>query len=214
MLRKLYFIIFLITAICSSSKAQLENVFVETYYISDSIDATDSTSKPLPIGSTTYRIFIDLKPGSKLKRIYGDAFHPIKIMSTDTFWNNTDNGQSFAYLINKNRLGDNTVALDSWLTLGQATKLTPIPYFGVPKVNDRDSSIVGGINNDGGSQGIETGLLTNNIPQLGIPLTLKDGLDTMTVGPENWISYGILDELTNDDSTIFGSLKPGLQLLL
>jgi len=213
MLRKLHYIILLIFAFSSTTKAQLENVLVETYYISDSLDATDSTSKPLPIGSTTYRIFINLKPGSKLKKVYGDAFHPIKIISTDTFWNNTDNGQSFAYLINKNRLGDNTVALDTWLTLGQATKLTPIPYFGVPKVNDRDSSIIGGINNDGGSQGIGTGLLTNNIPQLGIPLTLKDGLDTMTVGPENWISYGILDELTNDDSTIFGSLKPGLQFI-
>jgi hypothetical protein len=198
---------------CLKINAQIEKVIVETYYISDSLDATDVTGIPLPKGSTTYRIFIDLKAGSKLKKIYGSEFHPIKIMSTDTFWNNTDNGQSFAYLINKNRLGDNTVALDSWITLGQATKLTPIPYFGVPKVNDRDGSIVGGANNDGGSEAIPEGLLTNNNAQIGIALTEKDGLDTMTISPENWSSYGILDESTNEDSTIFGSLKRGVNFI-
>jgi len=187
----------------------INKVIVETYYISNSLDATDSTGLPLQIGSTTFRIFIDMKPGAKLKKIYGDAFHPIKIMSTDTFWNNTDNGETFAYNINKNRLGDNTVALDSWLTLGQATKLTPIPYFGILKISDRDGSIVGGVNNDGGSASIAQGLLTNSNAQIGVALTIADGLDTMTITPSNWANYGFIDEISNEDSTVFGSLKRG-----
>lgn len=190
-----------------NSTAQIEKVFVENYYISDSLDATDSTSFPLPKGSKTYRIFIDLKAGSKLRKIYGDINHSLEIKSSDTIWNNTDNGISFAYEQNKNRLGDNTVALDSWLTIGEISKSTPAPaYFGIPKINDINGSVVGGPNNDGGSMGISEGLLTNSTNWMGLPLTSHDGIDTSYTLPENWISYGIVDPLTGDDSTIFGSL--------
>ena len=191
------------------SYAQLEKVIVEKYYISDSNDFTDASGGIVPVGSTTYRIFIDLAPGSVLKNIYGDANHPFKIASTEVFFNNILDGQTFAKDFIKNRYTENTVALDSWLTLGQTTKKQgAITNFGVLKGQDDDGSFIGGINNDGGSEAVLTGLLINEDPLCGIPLTIADGMDTMTEQPTNWIHTGILDFSTGNDSTIFGSISP------
>lgn len=191
----------------SNTFAQLEKVIVEKYYVSDAIDFTDTTGGIVPIGSSTYRIYVDLAPGSVLKKIYGDANHPFKITSTESFFNNEIDGQTFAKDFIKNRYTENTVALDSWLTLGQTTKKQgSITNFGVLKTQDDNGSFIGGINNDGGSQLIATGLLTNADPSFGIPLTVADGMDTLTNQPNNWIHNGVLDFSTGNDSTIFGSL--------
>jgi len=78
-------------------------------------------------------------------------------------------------------------------------------YYGILKNQDDDGSFIGGINNNGGSSLIATGLLVNNDPSCGIPLTVADGIDTMTVTPNNW-DPGAFD--VQNDSTIFGSLVP------
>lgn len=187
------------------AQAQLEKVFVETYYISDSYDAADTYGGYLENGSTTYRIYVDLVKGSKVQKIYGDVNHALKFSSSGIFFNNIADGQSFAKDMSKNRLGENTVALDSWLTLGQTTKSIS-KVFGTPKNQDDDGSFVGGVNNDGGSTSYS--LLTNSDPLAGIPLTTSDGNDTMSTVPLNWFDYGIIDGITDEDSTIFGSLKP------
>ncbi|MEP7265215.1 MAG: T9SS type A sorting domain-containing protein [Bacteroidota bacterium] len=193
--------------------AQLEKVFVETYYISDANDATDTTGGYLAPGTTTYRIYIDLARGSKLQKLYGDANHALRISSTDTFFNNKSDGQSYGKDFSKNRLLENTVALDTWITLGQTTRTSSRTYFGVPKSYDDDGSIIGGSNNDGGSAGIIYGLLSNNDALAGIPLTTNDGMDTMINVPSAWGDYGIFDIITQTDSTIFGSLVPGKEFL-
>lgn len=200
---------FFISLYSTTVFSQLEKVIVEKYYISDANDFTDTSGGIVPIGSTTYRIFIDLAPGSVLKNIYGDVNHPFKITSTEVFFNNILDGQTFAKDFIKNRYTENTVALDSWLTLGQTTKKQgSITNFGVLKSQDNDGSFIGGINNDGGSALIVNGLLTNADPLCGIPLTIADGMDTMTNQPNNWIHTGILDFSTGNDSTIFGSISP------
>ena len=189
--------------------SQIENVVVEKYYVSDANDFTDNSGGILPIGSTTYRIFIDLAPGSILKKIYGDLNHPFEISSTEVFFNNILDGKSFAKDITKVSLEENTVALDSWLTLGQVVKKQGAKtYYGVIKNQDDDGSFIGGINNDGGSALIPTGLLVNNDPSCGIPLTSSDGIDTMTVTPLTWFDAGVVDFTSGNDSTIFGSLVP------
>lgn len=198
---------------CSRLSAQVENVIVETYYISDANDATDTSGGNLADRSTTYRIYIDLIAGSKLKKIYGDANHALKIASTEIFFNNIDRGQSFGKDFSKSNYGDNTVALDSWLTIGQATKTGAKTYFGVLKSMDDDGSFVGGTNNDGGSEEIPGGLLINNDPAAGIPLTTSDGMDTMSSPPDNWYNYGIIDSISFVDSTIFGSVKACTQFI-
>ncbi|MCX6200240.1 MAG: T9SS type A sorting domain-containing protein [Bacteroidetes bacterium] len=194
-------------------QAQIERVLVETYYVSDANDATDTTGGLLQIGSKTYRVYIDLLPGSKLKKIYGDANHALKFSSTASFFNNKEDGQSFGKDFSKTRYKNNTVALDTWLTLGQVTKTGAKTYFGVLKTNDRDGSFVGGVNNDGGSSAIAGGLLTNGAAAAGIPLTTNDGIDTMTTLPSNWGSSGIIDIISGEDSTIFGSLKSGSEFI-
>ena len=189
--------------------SQVEKVIVEKYYVSDANDFTDVSGGIVPIGSTTYRIYIDLAPGSILKKIYGDVNHPFEIKSTEVFFNNILDGETYAKEFLKARYSENTVALDSWLTLGQvAKKQGTRTYYGILKNQDDDGSFVGGVNNDGGSALIATGLLVNNDPSCGIPLTLADGIDTMTVTPFNWFETGVVDFVTGNDSTIFGSLVP------
>jgi hypothetical protein len=205
----LFILQFFISFYSTTVFSQLQKVIVEKYYISDANDFSDISGGIVPIGSTTYRIFIDLAPGSVLKNIYGDVNHPFKITSTEVFFNNILDGQTFAKDFIKNRYTENTVALDSWLTLGQTTKKQgSITNFGVLKSQDNDGSFIGGINNDGGSALIVNGLLTNADPLCGIPLTIADGMDTMTEQPTNWIHTGILDFSTGNDSTIFGSISP------
>ena len=132
----------------SSAIAQIKKVFVETYYISDSYDATDTIGGGIPTGSKTYRVYLQLEKGSKLQKIYGDVNHALIINSTENFFNNLSDGQTFGKDFNKNRLLENTVALDSWLTLGQTTKNAAKTYFGVPKTYDQSGSFIGGANND------------------------------------------------------------------
>src|SRR3954471_93608 len=102
---KILLIILFIVSIFGIDKsfAQIENVIVETYYVSDSNDATDTTGGYLEPGSTTYRIYVDLAPGNKIRKIYGDANHALKISSTESFFNNKADGQSFGKDFSKNR---------------------------------------------------------------------------------------------------------------
>lgn len=127
-----------------NGNAQLQKVIVEKYYISDANDATDTLGGGLSAGSTTYRIYVDLVPGSILKKIYGDVNHPFSIQSTSPFFNHESDGQTFAKDYVKNRYLEGTVALDSWLTLGQTTKTQASKtYFGMLKNQDVDGSFIG-----------------------------------------------------------------------
>lgn len=209
MMKKL---LFTCIAICSFSflKAQLEKVSVEKYYITDANDATDISGGAILPGTTTYRIYIDLLPNTRLKSVYGSTGHPVVFESTAPFYNHATDGQTYAKEFLKNRYSEGLVALDTWMTLGQTTKTQAgKTYFGIPKVSDTDGSFIGGTNNDGGSAAIATGLLINSDVQLGIPLTTADGMDTMANVPSNWLTIGLVDIATGEDNTIFGSLQSG-----
>jgi hypothetical protein len=197
----------------ANAQDAIKNVIVETYYVSDANDATDTTGGKLEPGSKTYRIYIQLKPGCRLISLYGDQANTFRISSTANIFNNKDYGETFGKDIKINNLKKNTVALDSWLTLGQTTKKAAITYFGVPKSQDKDGSVIGGVNNDGGSAEIPSGLLINNDPLAGIPLTEADGMDTLANVESNWIINGFSDILSGEDSTIFGSVKPGTEFI-
>jgi hypothetical protein len=195
------------------AKAQIENVIVETYYVSDSLDATDTIGGILEPGSKTYRVFIDLAPGCTLKKIFGNGSHTLRFSSTGMFWNNLDRGKSFGWENNISYLDEGTVALDTYITLGQATKNSSITYFGILKTDDPDTSIIGGVHNDGGWSAIPDGLIANQDSAAGIPVTLKDGLVNVVTPPTNQQQDGILDSFTQEDSTIFGSLKADSQFV-
>ncbi len=206
MKRMIWFVFCCLLAI--QTKAQLRDVLIEKYYISDALDATDTIGGHLTENTVTYRIYAHLEDNARVKSIFGDERHPFTIHSTENFFNNLSQGKSFGKDFTKAMLTENTVGLDSYLTIGQAAKQGSKVYFGVPKILDMDGSFVGGVNNDGGSQA-GVGLIAAQNVAAGIPVTQADGLDTLVVPTINWSSAGIQDFISGNDSTIFGSLVAG-----
>ncbi|MGR6087833.1 MAG: T9SS type A sorting domain-containing protein [Arcticibacter sp.] len=191
--------------------AQVTNVIVEKYYVSDVNDSTDTLGNiTLAPGTATYRVFVELATGSKLKSVYGDSNHPLMIQSTESFYNNTDRPNAvFGYQMNKNWFDDNaTIALDSWLTLGVGAFQSTTQYMGVLKTDDNDGSFVGGSNNLGGTALIPGGILINNDPSAGVLLTVADGFVSSTTALGQWFDLGFRD-LSGADTTIFGVLNTG-----
>src|ERR1700758_445591 len=81
----------------------LDSVIVEKYYISNANDTSvNSIGGVLPIGSVTYRIFVDMKPGYTFEAAYGvdiaptglrnPGDHELRISTTTLFFNNEDRG--------------------------------------------------------------------------------------------------------------------------
>jgi hypothetical protein len=140
----------------------LENVIVETYYISDGNDTSvNATGGVLPVGSVTYRIYADMLPGYRFQAAYGVTGHPMRIQTSTLFFNNEFLGSSTPGSIPKSFCGQNTVMLDSWLSVGQGC----VNNYGVLKSMDNGVATVTNID----------GVLQNNAPAMGIPLTQQDG---------------------------------------
>lgn len=149
----------------------LQGLIVERYYVADANDAADTDGGPgLLEGAVTYRVFVDLLPGYELLTVGGFQNHPMTISTSTTFFNNEDRGEAWGYAINDIHLDVNTVAIDSWLTIGGASDA----HWGILKTEDPDGSVAGIQNNDGGSTG--TPLLVNDDASAGSPLTVADGL--------------------------------------
>ena len=138
----------------------LEKIIVEKYYISTAADTVGSAGK-LPIGSVTYRVYADMLPGYRFQTLYGNSDHPLKISTTTSFFNNEDRGATTANAIASAQLKNNTVALDSWFSVGASA----VGQFGVLK------------SEDDGKENLLTknSLLKNNDLVVGIPLTEQDG---------------------------------------
>lgn len=159
-------------SVLSCDDEGLDAVIVEKYYISDTNDATDTDGGSLPAGSVTYRIYLDMAAGYSLETLFGTTEHLLVFETSTEFFNNEIFGQSVGSSLNGATLGFNTTALDSYLTFSGATS----NHIGVLKSLDSNGSIVGGSNNDGGSEALIGGLLVNEDPEAGILLTVADGL--------------------------------------
>ncbi|MFZ4546740.1 MAG: hypothetical protein ACOYN4_04865, partial [Bacteroidales bacterium] len=212
-MKNLLMLVFSLMVVFAGAQNAIKNVIVETYYVSDANDASDTTGGKLEAGSKTYRIYIQMKPGCKLLSLYGDNSNLLKISSTAPFFNNLNYGETFGKDIKTSNLKKNTVALDTWLTLGQTSKKATITNFGVLKSQDANGSVIGGVNNDGGSAAVSGGLLTNNDQLAGLPLTVADGMDSLSNVESNWVNHGFIDMVSGEDSTIFGSVKSGTEFL-
>lgn len=157
-----------------------QGLIVETYYVADAQDAADMDGGDvLPEGSTVYRVYADLKPGYRVLTVGGSLGHAFTISTSTAFFNNDDRGEAWGRNIPAQHLNKNTVAIDSWLTLGSAST----QHWGVVRSADPDGSIVGGSNND-------NGLLVNVTPAMGVPLTERDGLWSTGVAPPNLVWVG------------------------
>ena len=138
----------------------LEKIIVEKYYISTAADSIGSQGT-LPVGSVTYRVYADMLPGYKFQALYGNSDHALKINTTTKFFNNEDRGATTANAIASAQLKNNTVALDSWFSVGASAT----GQFGVLKSEDNGAANLLTLNT----------LLKNNVAAMGIALTTQDG---------------------------------------
>jgi hypothetical protein len=185
-------IIFLFCAITIFAQNGLEGIIVEKYYVSNQNDASvDGIGGVLAPGSVTYRIYADLLPGYKFQAAFGIPDHELRLATTTTFFNNEDRGDvTPAYT--KTQAGTNTVMLDSWLSCGGAC----VNNFGILKSEDNGIANVVNAN----------GVLQNNDPAAGIPLTTQDGL--ISGSPEAVTIVGI-----NTEADVFGATNAAGNLL-
>ncbi|MEO8149682.1 MAG: T9SS type A sorting domain-containing protein [Bacteroidia bacterium] len=171
---------------CVSMRAQngLENVIVETYYISDANDTmANADGGVLPIGSVTYRIYADLLPGYKFQAGYGVPGHEVRFETSTLFFNNEDRGATTP-TYTKVQSKANTVMLDSWLSVGAACA----GNFGIMKVYD-----------DGAATNVNSftpQVLQNADTLAGIPISVQDGIILITARtPEPVTQVGIATEI-------------------
>lgn len=189
------FVLFLLSSLCNAQNG-LENIIVEKYYISDANDslASDGISVnpgTLPVGSTTYRIYVDMLPGYNFQAAYGVPGHEFRIETSTLFYNNEDRGAT-SPTFTKTQAKNNTVMLDSWLTVGAACQ----GNYGVLKTADDGVATV--INADG--------VLQNNDPNAGIPISVEDGMITGT--PAQVTAVGITNEIAVFDAQNDGTNGP------
>jgi len=192
--KNIFIAFFILSLFGLKSQNGLENIIVETYYISDANDTLDRKFGGfLPIGSTTYRIYLDMLPEYRFYACYGKAGHQLKIATTTTFFNNEDIGNKNPNVIPRHTLNRNSVMLDSWLSAGSAGEA----YYGVLKTDD---DTIGTIIHD-------NLFLKNKNKLAGIPLIERDGLMAAESVPFP-VFFGI-DQLTNVfyNQTISGSFS-------
>jgi hypothetical protein len=164
---KLILSLFLGVLTLFSNAQGLEDIIVEKFYVSDSHDATASAGGTLPSGSITYRFYVDMAPGYILQSVYADPvrFHDLRFETTTFFFNNEDRGNTTAKAIPYAQLKNNTVMLDSWLTISAVSSGS----LGILKTEDTDGAVT---NNNG--------FLQNTDSRAGIPVKTADGMLTGT----------------------------------
>lgn len=169
----------------SDSKAQgLENVIVETYYVSDVSDASIPGLSAVPEGSVTYRMFVDLKPGYNLQSVYGDPGHEMVLRTGTHFYNDPMYGHYIANLIMDRLLPGQALMLDSWISTGAASQ----QRYGVLKSDDDTLYTIVNFS--------RPPVMQANHPQAGIPVSLHDGIMVGDTLPPRVSQIG-LDSLLN-----------------
>ncbi|MFM7016097.1 MAG: Ig-like domain-containing protein [Bacteroidota bacterium] len=175
MRRVLLFTLLLLNQIAFSQNG-LEGVFVEKYYVSNIDDAKVTDGGYLKPGSTTYRIWVDMKPGYSLQAVYGVNGHPLKLATTTYFFNHATNGGCTANDVSRLKLAENTTMLDSWISVGAGSDAD----YGILKKEDTYNSFQN-----------QNGILKNDSPEAGLPLTKSDGL--LAGSPQRVVSFFGID---------------------
>jgi len=143
----------------------LEGIIVEKYYVSTKKDNSKKhLSGELPVGSTTYRIYVDMAPGCHFMAAYGSPGHPLEIKSSELIFNHVGNGAEHPLRIPERTYKKNVTALDSWITIGPAGEA----YLGILKEADT-------LKDFGTVVPFEQGFLLSNKKEMGYSLQERDG---------------------------------------
>jgi hypothetical protein len=169
-----------------SGQQGLEKIIVEKYYVSTPADkAVDGDGGELPVGSVTYRVFVDMLPGYIFQAAYGTPEHELRIASSTRFFNNEDRGARHP-TYSRSQAENNTVMLDSWLSVGAGLR----DHIGLLKSRDDGANTI--INSDG--------VLQNADSRAGIPLTLQDGIIPGVSEPVTVVGFFDTDLSLLDDA--------------
>jgi len=122
------------TAKSQNDSLALENIIVEKYYVSDSSDFNKTQKYPLAVGSITYRIYVDMKPGYNLQMVYGNQKHELFFETSTKFYNDPEADAETGFNVDSRKINKGNVALDSWITLGAASR----GYTGIPRLEDTE----------------------------------------------------------------------------
>jgi hypothetical protein len=170
----------------------LEGIVVEKYYIANAADAAASVGT-LPVGSVTYRVYADMLPGYKFQALFGDNANgqPLKISTSTSFFNNEDRGAATANAIGSSFLKFNTVALDSWFSVGGSAA----GQMGVLKTDD-----------DGAANLLTlSSILNNTAAAMGTGLKTQDGNIAGSPEAVTFLGYdpagGIFDAVSQAGNT-------------
>lgn len=186
-----FILIFILFTTIAFAQNGLENIIVEKYYVSNAKDTlANKFGGKLPVGSVTYRIYVDMLPGYRFQAVYGIPGHELKLATSTLFFNNEDKGGVLANVIPDRNLKDNTVMLDSWLSAGGASESN----LGVLKTKDDG---VGTIIN-------EKSFLQNDNIESGTPIKMQDGL--IKGEPPRVTGFGIDSIIKVFDNKTIGSL--------
>jgi hypothetical protein len=171
-MRTLFFSLFIIIPSLLLAQDGLEGIIVEKYYVSTAEDAkAKNKSGDLPEGSVTYRIFVDLKPGFRFQAAYGTAEHPLKITSTEKFFNHDGAGTTHPNILPGRTLSQDVSLLDSWLSVGAASEF----HLGIPRMYD--------VTTDASATPFKEGFLENKERKRDFSLRQRDGLVTAATLP-------------------------------
>jgi hypothetical protein len=147
------------------AQSALEGIIVEKYYVSTKKDNPKKhLSGQLAVGSTTYRIYVDMAPGCRFISAFGAPNHPLEISSTELIYNHSGNGAEHPLRIPERTYKKNVVALDSWITIGPAGE----NYLGVLKEADTLKDV-------GAVVAFEKGFLLSDKKEMGYSLQERDG---------------------------------------
>jgi len=175
----------------------LEGIVVEKFYVSNEADSLNADENfavyPLHVGSVTYRVYANLLPGYEVIQMFGTVAHPLMIATETAFYNDPNYGFSVYQGTSVNNTKKHTTLIDSYLTVGGVAN----GLVGVLKTEDTDGNI-------GNLQGI----LANEDPSAGVPITGVNGFDGLLPGtPIVPNILGLTSELDVFDQSVGGQFS-------
>lgn len=171
----------------------LEGIVVERYYMTNQADADNASNEgavsPLVVGSTVYRVYVDMAAGYKFSTLYGNAAHNLTVNTTTNFYNDPNYGVAVnPGSISQINIQRHTAMIDSWFATGGVC----VGKAGVMKNDDSDGSLgnLNGVlaNNPGGCVGLnitgagsQDGFVTSTASTQVAPNTLGLGLGNAVI---------------------------------
>ncbi|NVN94128.1 MAG: T9SS type A sorting domain-containing protein [Bacteroidetes bacterium] len=172
----------ILISIFSQAQNGLEQIIVEKYYVANAADSAwymDNVGGILPVGSITYRLYADMRPGYNLQMVSGNANHNLKFHTSTTFFNDENYGSTtpnFTFINAKK----GTTMIDSWITIGGAiTGGSSNKKIGVLKTTDTDGAVAN-----------TNSILQNNDPKAGIAINEADGLMAGSIPSITMVGFG------------------------